>query len=184
LLIRADVTYFHIRRVADAPETGAALTPDAVQVSFCQLLGDVAARLESSTYHPPPPPQAWRVLAADYEKDGLYYATCGFALATLAMDDIPELRRRLGKAQRTVVDMGKKKAEALASVASYRQKYAAQCRELGIDGANPADQLRGLVFHARDIYRDAMVAAQAEGVRQAMEYYVHFTAFTSAVWVL
>lgn len=125
--------------------------------------------------------QAWRTLAREYERDGLMYATCGEVLATLALEDIPELRRRLGRAQKAVMDLDKKKGEVTANVASYSHKYAAQCRELGIAGNNPAVELRALAHHARDVYRDVMVRVQDDAIAQAMDFYVQFSAFTTAV---
>ncbi|XP_076455666.1 CDK5 regulatory subunit-associated protein 3-like [Babylonia areolata] len=153
----AEVTYFHVQEMLEQ-----AKDTDSGKKNF---FGQYSSQNMKD----------WAQIIKLYEKDGIYLAETAQMIARNVNYEIPAVKKQITKCQQMQKECERKEAEFANNAADLRKKYAASCKQMGIEGQKIKTELAALV---RDLPGDFdSIAASAQDLEDAVQYYDRFVAF-------
>lgn len=117
----------------------------------------------------------WAEIIKLYEKDGVYLAETAQMLSRNVNYEIPAIKKQIMRCQQLQKECERKDAEFANNAVDLRKKYAAACKQMGIEGNKIKTELAALV---QDMPADFdRIAAAVRDLDDAMQFYHHFVTF-------
>ncbi|KAL8616487.1 hypothetical protein ACOMHN_041090 [Nucella lapillus] len=153
----AGVTYFHVKELLDQAKDTESGKKNFFGQYSSQNMKD------------------WAEIIKLYERDGVYLGETAQMIARNVNYEIPAVKKQISKCQQLQKECERKEVELANNAADLRKKYAASCKQMGIQGEKIKTELAALV---RDLPSDFdRLALSAQGLGEAVHYYDHFVAF-------
>ncbi|KAK7092956.1 CDK5 regulatory subunit-associated protein 3-like isoform X2 [Littorina saxatilis] len=119
--------------------------------------------------------QDWAEIIKLYERDGVNLAETTQTISRYVNYEIPAVKKQITKCQQLQKECERKEAEYANNAADLRKKYAASCRQMGIEGQKIKTELAAMV---RDLPADFdRMAASTQELEGAVKYYDAFVNF-------